>query len=212
MSGSAELLLLLVGCAPLQDGGYLGEPLLTMEGEILQQISLSELDGEPTATVIWTPGASRGEGGPADEPPTPVQHQQVWVRTEFPSSYQIQLFDEPPEESIHAALGEPSLQVGTGTVVLFMDLDGDGLIDWGDEGLIGAAERVLLTWSEPEGYGLGRVPEDCDGPGFVRLDLESDDVDIVVAEDVCEAIVDPDCDPGSVEWGDDCRAHPGSHR
>jgi hypothetical protein len=201
VSGFAELVLLLA-CAPLNDGAYLGEPLLTVEGEILQQVSLSELEGEPTATAIWTPGAT-------DEPgaPTPLQHEQVWVRTRFPSEYTLHLFDVPPEGAVHAAQGDPDRQVATGTVVLFMDLDADGVIDWGDEGLIGAAEGVLVNWNEEDGYGLAQLPEDCSGPGFVPADQEEDDVDLIVSEDVCETIVDPDCNPGSAEWGEDCGAH-----
>ena len=206
VSGFAELLLLL-GCAPLQDGRYLGEPLLEVEGEILQQISLSELEGEPTAAVIWTPGATGGPETPPEErePPIPLQHEQVWVRTSFPANFQLQLFDDPPDEALHE--DRQGAQLASGTVVLFMDLDGDGLADWGEEGLVGAADNVLLHWRPDSGYELILVPMDCEGPDFEGTEQPPDDVDIVVAEDVCEVIVDPDCESGSAEWGEDCAAH-----
>lgn len=210
MSGFAEILLLLA-CAPLQGGAYLGEPLLQVEGEILQEISLSSLEGEPTAAVVWTPGSDEGPDTPPEErgSPIPVQHEQVWVRTSFPANYELQLFDDPPDEALHASLDGEVDAVATGTVVLFMDLDEDGLADWGEEGLVGVAEHVLISWTQGDGYNLAVVPEDCGGPGFERIETQTDDVDVLVLEDICEAIVDPDCRPETEEWGSDCAVHTG---
>lgn len=204
--GSSKGLLLasLAGCGdPIAGDGYRGEPLLTLQGEVLNAEPLGALDGQPSVAVFWSAGPDR-EG---------AAEQAVEVETRFPAFYELNLYLPPPGEVIHDS-GRGDGAVGTsGVVLLYVDEDADGAWSREDEPVIGAGEGTIVTWFEtpPAGvpdlqareYGLQSTDEDgCPEFGPSEGDLV-ERTDLVVGE-VCALLPDWDCDGARAEWGTLC--------
>ncbi len=135
--GGISALLLLCGCGSLVDGSYVGEPLMTITG----QVRVDEIDPqvEVGVALLWSWGDL-----------IDLSTQQVSVETSFPARYRIDVFRAPPEETLAPFLGIDDVNASVGDIVLFEDLDGNGLWDFDREALIGGAFEESVLWIEPE--------------------------------------------------------------
>lgn len=203
-SSKVALLALLAGCGdPIAGVGYRGEPLLTLQGEVLNAEPLGALDGQPSVAVFWSAGPDR-EGS---------VEQAVEVETQFPAFYKLYLYLPPPDEVMHEG-GRGDGMVGTvGVVLLYVDEDTDGALSPEDEPVIGAGEGSIVTWFEtaPEDLPDGEVQtyhlQSTDDEGCPQFGPEEGErverTDLVVGE-VCELLPDWDCDGARAEWGTLC--------
>lgn len=95
MRRTAALLLVLAACDPQADAGYLGEPLVTLQGEAISSHPLPPLE----AAMLWQRG-----------PPPSIDDQDLATRAPvqagFPATFTVHLYQPPP------LLARRSLQPG----------------------------------------------------------------------------------------------------
>ncbi len=85
MKRAAALLLVLAACDPQADSGYLGEPLVTLQGEAVSSHPLPPLE----AAMLWQRG-----------PPPSIDDQDLATRAKvqagFPATFTLHLYQPPP--------------------------------------------------------------------------------------------------------------------
>jgi hypothetical protein len=90
MKLTAVCLLALLGCQPQADTSYLGEPLVTLQGQVKSTGSLAALE----AAMLWQRG----------DPPSTIDEElatRAPVQTGFPASFTISLYQPPPVAAQH---------------------------------------------------------------------------------------------------------------
>lgn len=197
------------------DGTYAGEPLLEIQGQVL-----FAQDGEAPkprdasqlrVVVLWMGGHDVGVKVPS-----------LAVQADFPASYSATVFTEPPAEATHAApdgVGDYAL----GAVVVFRDLDDDGMWTVGRDRPVGGAPWRAILYSDSgadspwfgrvgQGYTRMRVagaqPElACPAGGHVRLEIDPEPaLDLSIGEAALNASVfDVNCDGVRTEWAGLCQ-------
>jgi hypothetical protein len=205
------LLLGLAACGdPLVGERYLGEPMLSFWGTVF--VSDGAADTDPDAdvgvAVVWNPGPSGEQLRPEEK---------LTTETDFPARYVINLLAPPIPEVMHTLPDGTDNRGSIGLVVVYRDVNGNGRAELAHEALLGVAEDIAVIWHEgpeegveasptepPRGYGVvRRTAEQCGGLPPERVDEVTEPVDIVMG-DICEAVIDPDCNPDTNEWGPIC--------
>lgn len=206
MRGMTLWLPLLTACGdPLVNPGYRGEPLITIAGEILQEEPLGALPGEVLVSVFW--------GGVSDGT-APEVEQALSVHTEFPSLYQLGVF-QPPSPSVLFETPFGEQRIAMGLILLYADVDADNVFTLGTDSLIGTSRASVLIWidefltiaeSDPNlpdeaSYIVGDVDNRaCNEPPAIADPLA---IHLVVGT-VCDELADLNCDGSRGEWGDIC--------
>jgi hypothetical protein len=216
---------LLVGCSDgLVDGSWPGESLLTLQGPVVMRQGAPNPDGgaggeqsQPGTlkmAVLW----SQWTGGAGPKVPVATVTAQSVTTSEFPARYRLELVAPPDADQLGEADG--SGRIGVGTVVVYVDRDGDGAYDASVDSLVGGAAGRLLLYSPSgaidsrlgavaAGYQRLRLPKDavCGGPGKPPPLVPdfSAEMPIEVNTSLPDgALVDLNCDGGGGEWGKAC--------
>lgn len=212
--GCSELLLTACG-DPLVGADYLGESMLSLSGEVLLDAPIEAED--VGVAVLWNGGPESGDLRPEEK---------LTTETDFPARYAIHLLAPPIGEVIHELPGSAGGRGSIGLVVVYEDENLDGRIDMRTEELLGVAEDIAVMWfanppaiggvAPPEGpadppddgYAVMRQAEaSCGGAPQPMEEVEPDQVHLVVG-DICGAVIDPDCNPETIEWGPICGGAP----
>lgn len=214
---------LLCGCSDaLVDGDWPGEALLTLQGAVQQKPEKAgEEASAPSGTLrmalLWSQlGASSGP-----QQPLATVAAQTLSTAVFPARYRLDLYAPPADD----ALGDASVhgQVAVGTVVVYVDADGDGAFDAAVDSLIGGGVGRLLLYSPdgaedvhfgavPAGYSRMRVVGMTDRggapicepggpPPTVELDPDAELPVVIDAQMPEGVLLDLDCDGDPREWG-----------
>ena len=209
--GCSELaaLLALAACGdPIVGADYVGEPMLSISGSVLVDAPIDATS--VGVAVVWHGGAySR-----------PAPEERLTTRTAFPAWYQIDLLAPPPRSAIHELPGSGGGLGSIGLVLVYDDQNGSGRIEFDIDPVLGVAAQTAVMWFEPpagdgagpppgepppQGFGVMRRDDAvCAGGAAPLIPVDSDAVDLVMG-DFCGAVIDPDCDPESWEWGGLCR-------
>jgi hypothetical protein len=169
----------MAGCGSLVGTDYRGEVLLELEGTVLSDGTLP-LEGDVGVTLLWSLDID-----------TDAQQSSVVASTSFPSRYTLQLFHPPQSGAFIDLFGQDWLEAAVGQPILYMDHDGDGRWDRGEEEVVGGAFDRAVIWIESLGDsslgGAGWVPEregfhlvDVERPPC--LDLEPEELPVLPAE------------------------------
>ncbi|TNF38033.1 MAG: hypothetical protein EP329_01515 [Deltaproteobacteria bacterium] len=213
-------LVALAGCGDAAvDGGYRGEPLVTVSGWVRVETLASDIAGEAVQrgrlrmAVLWA--ASDGAGSSRFDLFTSVA-ERVDASGLFPARYELTLFTPPAPRVMQPAGGDGAYAVGV--LVAFIDADDDGRwsLETGEQ-LVGAVLDTALVYSPagaegpgtasrfPAGYTLAAVEADpavCTASGQARLiPLATPEADLTV--DMAfpfEAALDLNCDGDPTEW------------
>lgn len=150
------------GCGPLQEQGYLGEPLYLLGGQVVSTGEMEWLLGPASVDTPITVGLFWARSGEAS-----VQ-QAVSVLTEFPARYQVVLHQPPPEDTLLDVAWSPDTRVALGLPLLYLDYDGDGVRSF-EEPLVGNARGIHVLFAESAGeVGVEPAPVSVE-PGFQRI-------------------------------------------
>ncbi len=154
------LLALSTGCGELAEEDYLGEPLLTLEGDVVLD-GLINLDPDQLKVALFWSGPN-GEL---------LAEQAVFTEAEFPAHYRIELF-HPPAPEVMLNLGAmDGWRAAVGHPLIYLDADGDGTWSPGLEQLVGGSldTVVLYNQSAPYDARLGTPDARDFGTGFQRM-------------------------------------------
>lgn len=215
------LSLLLIGCSDaLVDGTWPGEALLSLEGPVQQQGQASADAGEAIdasgtlrMALLWS---RPGEGDGPARPVATVAAQTVST-AEFPARYRLELYAPPEAGALGAA--DVSGKVAIGTLVVYVDSDGDQTYDTAVDTLVGGGVGRLLLYSPdgasdghfgevPAGYSRMRLADKAGGscspggpPPAVVPDLDPE-LPVRVASGLPDGVLlDLNCDGSAQEWG-----------
>ena len=195
---------LLSGCGePLQDASYLGEPLLTLSGEILLTKALDEDAERLRVAIFWM--------FQADE--RLEVSEQLVVGTAFPALFSLSLFLPPPPE-VMVPVPE---SVAIGLPLLYLDTDADRTWDVGTEAVVGGSSGTSILYSD-EGFftltgealidaGYAAVRFDaCQEPGRAPPleEVSPEGNNLTLGPDFLASLVDIDCDGDLSEWDGLC--------
>lgn len=134
MSVRASFPLMLVGCGRLADGDYVGEPLFSLTGNVVDDGSSRDLDLR--VALFWAnDGAEREE-------------QAVVVTTRFPAEYTMSLYAWPPDEARFDAQWDPGHRYAIGIPLVYADRNRDQQWNLGEEPVLGGSERQVVLFSE----------------------------------------------------------------
>ena len=217
MNRLIPLLILTASCGnPLADGSYLGDPLLTVAGYMVDQTEcLTDINMEPEdcletygqgpilIAVLWS------ELNPSGEAPASPEGLPAITRTQFPARFSLDLFN-PPAES--ALVDASDGRYAWGLVAAFADEDRDGHYTAGVDKLLGASNSAGILYS-PDGVTLqrGYVPPGAHVVNLQEDRCENDDefefepeetlvVVTINAGDPGSAFRDTNCDMNKSEW------------
>ena len=204
----SALFLSVVGCGdPLADGGYLGEPLLTISGNVLFTGDLGDApEGQLRLSLFW--------GGPNNIGHHEVEsaEQQVVTTTRLPAQYTMRLY-EPPRDHLLTPLPETDARGVIGAVLLYVDADASLSWDPESEPIVGGTSERLILYTPTSlddlsaGYHAVEADRECDGGEGLYATLEPADkrhVDLVVGVDADHLLIDLDCDDQLDEWCNTC--------
>lgn len=162
---AAALLLAVVsgGCGdPLADGTYQGDPLATVSGSILLQTTAAPTH-DLGVIVGW-----RVERSPTDT----WSSQPVSPSGGFPASYRLDLLTPPPAEALNTDQSSGQ-QLGFAFVVLYEDVNGNGLPDFdtsgkglpaGPDRFRGGAELLMLAYAAADFPATSRIAKELGFP------------------------------------------------
>ncbi len=129
------LVLALAGCDPLYDGTWIGDPLLTVEGQATDDGGTA---GAPRAAMLWLSASPYGLAMRADDVP---------IETSFPADWTVEVYEIPSErqfpgrwEDVPFLPDAPGVRTLFGVLVAYDDVDGDGSADFDYSGY------GLLDW------------------------------------------------------------------
>jgi len=140
--------------APFVDGEYTGDPLATVEGNVI--LDFVPRPGETHETmrlgVYWL-GNKHAH----------VAHTQVRATGSFPARYMLRLYDVP-----QAALAQrwdwSDAELAIGHVIAYDDLNGNEAWDADDEPVVGWNDGHVVVWNEadpdsrfPLGFSIGEL-------------------------------------------------------
>ena len=197
----------LLGCGdPLQDATYRGEPLLTMEGEILLKRALGDDADLLRVSILWTFQAEET-----------TDSSDLSIETAFPSRYTLDLFLPPPDEVFTTSLDGQS-RFAAGYPLLYLDEDGDGSWDIGAEKVLGGTAGTYILYTADGFFNLdgeelfapgyaGTEIAPCDTQGPARLaPSEVTEVNLDISPEFLDARRDLNCDGELEEWAALCQA------
>ncbi len=213
----AAALLLAAGCGDaLVSGQYQGEPLAVLEGSVvveLEQSTYAPSSAPLRVALFWVTAAS---GDLATlSPRAAFVEQGVDMRISLPSRYTMRIYT-PPSEAVLPEGRESGLVVAL--ILLYEDVDGDGVWDRASEPMVGGASKHLLVYADGDieaeslggalsaGYHLMTVEGagGCEGAGTLeRMRSPSAGeraADIVITSDLSTLMPDPDCDGEVEDW------------
>ncbi|MCB9738719.1 MAG: hypothetical protein H6747_05580 [Deltaproteobacteria bacterium] len=213
-----------VGCSDaLVDGDWPGEALLTLEGAVQQKPEKAGEDAStPSGTLRMALLWSQIGGSSGPQQPLATAAAQTLSTAVFPARYRLDLYAPPAAD----ALGDASVhgQVAVGTVVVYVDADGDGAFDAAVDSLIGGGVGRLLLYSPagaedvhfgavPAGYSRMRVAgmtktggaaptcEPGGPPPAVEVDPDAELPVVIDAQMPDGVLLDLNCDGNPREWG-----------
>jgi hypothetical protein len=124
-----------VGCGDdLVDGEFKGEPIYAVSGEI-ESLAPSTQRGRTKVAIAWVNFAVDGDF-------VTVQGADVAEKS-FPFDYEMRLLDAPPDAALN--FFDPA-KLGTGHLVVYEDVDGDGALDPEKDTLRGMAENHMVLY------------------------------------------------------------------
>lgn len=205
----------LVACGEIAvDGHYRGEPLFEITGTV--SVSSAALAGDPhgelRAALFW---ARPGNADAGNLDTVTAVEQEVGAASSFPAQVVLTVH-EPPGASLVSATADVAGAFALARVLVYLDLDGDGIWDRGLEDLVGAANDSVVIYA-PDGLGSGRYgvlapgfhllrrsagAAACDAP-FTAV-APSDMTIVVDMRFPTAALADVDCDGAPVEWSGTC--------
>ncbi|AUX46979.1 hypothetical protein SOCE26_084890 [Sorangium cellulosum] len=182
---SLALPILLAACDAQVGSDYPGEPLLTVQGTIV-----NELDEPPAgpvdAVLVWNT-----QGGESDKENFPVR---ATVTGSFPSAFTLSMYAPPPEEALND-LSEGGLvdtRVGIAIVVAASSEEDDP----GEGSSLGVDEEHVIVYVESDMDEDGYWSKFLGGPlapgfhvmdAFSREDVGEVDAELQAAFDACNA-------------------------
>jgi len=144
---SIGICILFAGCGSLVDGDYRGEVLYEIDG--LVYVDDLEIEGDIGVALLWSVETESTGGS-----------QSVVVKTQFPARYTIQIFEPPDADNIVSLFGDDSINAAVGDIILYEDLDQNGVWDRDNELIVGGAFDASVIWVERiESVGLALSPE-----------------------------------------------------
>lgn len=155
----------LVGCGPLADTTYYGEVLFQIEGTVQADELNVDFEGDVGVALLWS-----------NESGFDLTAQSVLVETRFPTRYTLKIFRPPGEDTALEMPGQEALLASVGQILLYEDIDSDGVWNQEEEELIGGAYNAAVLFV-PDGavpyaeqaVGDPMSPSDVDGfvPEFI---------------------------------------------
>ena len=159
---------LCVGCGPLQEAGYMGEPLYGLTGRVQSTAKWAWLLGPESIDLPVSVGLfwARSSG-------TPSLEQDVRLTTSFPARYELSTFEPPSGDALLDVDWAPFGPIALGLPLLFMDVNEDGDRS-DDEPLVGGAFGIHVLYATSAGTvdaGSQGLPVEA---GFQRIGLIQD--------------------------------------
>ncbi len=206
---------LLVGCGePLATGDYLGEPLLSLEGNIYLAESDGLVPSNLSVALFWTDDLTAQW---LDDSAAQVTEQNAVTTSTFPARYHLTLF-EPPSPEVLREIPDADGQLATAVILVYSDLNLDGRLNLSEEPVVGGSLEYIVAFSPnptdsellggtaEAGYRVMRIlPDDtaCDADGplaALRPATERTEIDLIVGPDVRDQLPDVDCDGEVSPW------------
>lgn len=232
--------LYLCACAPLGGCGdplvstdYKGEPLLRVEGNIVLQDNLASQDlgslGRLQVALFWLSSLQPS----ADTLSFRAEAGGVAQGLASPARYAFDLY-HPPSDAALITMPDTTQQVGLALVLLFDDLNGDGLRQ-DDEPFVGGTRDMMLLYtassltsdliSEPLAPGFHLLSQalstsgigassssppacltDSAAAAFTRLaTTDQVDLDLDFIDNPWQRVPDVNCDGSAAEWCEEVR-------